>query len=156
MVNVYNDCSKGVGGNVDLMIGDQVAWETYWGSLQNQERYIVSDQRTIDILGGTDMIKFRGATVIWDQAMPDVETNATVAFANRAAVGTVSASNIWMINSSTMLYVYHSDANFMTTPFITPVGQDASVAEILWMGGLAVNNRRKNGVLYGISQSITS
>lgn len=37
-----------------------------------------------------------------------------------------------------------------------PENQDATVAQILWMGALGVNNRRKNGVLYGISKSITA
>ena len=156
MVRVYDNCAKGVGGPPDMLLGDQIAWETYWASLANNERYIVTDKRIIDILGGTDMIKFRSAVFIWDEAMPDTETNATVAFGNRAAVGTFTVSTILFLNSDTMLYVVHSDADFMTTPFVTPVGQDASVAEVLWMGALATNNRRKNGQLYGIAQNITS
>jgi hypothetical protein len=39
---------------------------------------------------------------------------------------------------------------------VRPENQDARVSQILWMGALGVNNRRKNGVLYGISRSITS
>ena len=65
-------------------------------------------------------------------------------------------STVFLINSSTFEYIVDTETDFITTPFIRPVGQDARVAEILWMGAVGVNNRRKNGVLYGISRSIVS
>lgn len=152
MSQVYNNCSKGIGGPPDLMLGDQRAWEIYWNGLRNQERYVIDNQKTIDILGGSDALKFRGATFIWDEVVPDVETNAEVV----DAIGTVSASNIWYINSETLEWVVDSMTDFITTPFLQPVGQDARVAMILWMGALTCNNRRKNGVLYGIDQTIAA
>ena len=156
MNNLYNDCSKGAGGFPDLMLGDQVAWEQYFNSLQNQERYQVVDKRIVDVLGGMnggdDLLKFRGATFIWDEVVPDVDRSAEVV----DGVGTPTTSNIWMINSETIDYVVDSETDFITTPFITPVGQDATVAEILWMGALGVNNRRKNGTLYSIVPTIVS
>ena len=156
MNNIYNDCSKGAGGFPDLMLGDQVAWEQYFNSLQNQERYMVTDKRVIDVLGGMnggdDLLKFRGATFIWDEVVPDVDRSAEVV----DGVGTVTTSNIWFINSETFEYIVDSETDFITTPFITPVGQDATVAEILWMGALGVNNRRKNGTLYSIVRTIVS
>ena len=154
--NLYNDCSKGMGGSPDLLLGDQVAWEIYFNSLQNQERYMVTDQRVIDVLGGpggnTDLIKFRGATFIWDEVVPDTETAANLI----DSIGTITVSNVFMINSASMEYIVDSETDFITTPFIRPVGQDARVAEILWMGALGVNNRRKNGVLYGILRTIAA
>lgn len=152
MSNQYNDCSKGVGGSPDLMLGDQVSWEQYYNGLHSQERYVVDSKRTIDILGGADAVKFRQATFIWDEVVPDVETNAEVV----DAIGTVTASNIWFLNTSTMEFVTDAQTDFITTPFVRPENQDARVAQILWMGALGVNNRRKNGVLYGISRSIVS
>lgn len=154
--NLYNDCSKGAGGFPDLLLGDQVAWEQYFNSLQNQERYIVTDKRIIDVLGGPnggdDLLRFRGATFIWDEVVPDVETNAEVV----DAIGTVSASNVWMINSKTIEYIVDEETDFITTPMVRPENQDARVGQILWMGALCTNNRRKNGVLYGISRSIVA
>jgi len=153
---VYNDCSRGAGGNPDLVLGDQRMWEQYFNGLQNQERYVVTDQRIIDVLGGAgeDMLKLRGATFIWDEVVPDVETNAEVV----DAIGTVGASGgtVFMVNSESMEYVRDAQTDFITTPFVRPVGQDARVAQILWMGAMGTNNRRKNGVLYGISRSIVS
>lgn len=150
---LYNNCSKGVGGNPDLCLSDQSAWEQYWSSLQQQERYMVTDQRMIDVLGGSDMLKFRGSIWVWDEVTPDTETNATVAFANQAAVGTHTVGTVFMINSKSMEYIVDSQTDFITTPFVRPENQDAKVAQILWMGCLGVNNRRKNGVLYGISKT---
>ena len=91
MNNIYNSCLKGVGGNVDLMIGDQVAWETYWGSLGSLERFTTRDQKSpaYDILGGTDNLAFRGATFIWDENVPDVQTTAEVI----DGIGTVSITS---------------------------------------------------------------
>lgn len=152
MNKVYDNCSKGIMGVPDLLLGDQIAWETYWGALTSLERYVITDARVVDVLGGTDALKFRKAATIWDEVVPDVETNAEVV----DGIGSVSASNFWFINSDTMEFISDSETDFINTPFVRPENQDARVAQILWMGASAVNNRRKNGVLYGISQSITS
>jgi hypothetical protein len=106
----------------------------------------------VNVLGGADAIKFRNAAFIWDEVVPDVETNAEVV----DAIGTVTVSNVHMLNSETFEWVVDSETDFITTPFVRPQDQDARVGQILWMGALGVNNRRKNGVLYGISRSIVS
>ncbi len=153
----YNRCSRGVGGAPDLMVSDQIGWETYWLSLTVNERYIIDNKKTLDILGGSDALKFRGATWFWDEVVPDVETNATVvAIGNSPATGTDTLSTVFFINSASFDFIVESDTDMDTTPFLRPENQDASVAQILWMGQVGVNNRRKNGVLSGISRSITS
>lgn len=150
--HLYNDCSKGVGGVPDLMLSDQIAWETYWLSLQSQERYVISDARTVDILGGSDALKFRKAAWIWDEVVPDVETTANPI----DAIGTVTTSNVHMLNTDFIEFYSDSQTDFITTPFVRPENQDARVAQILWMGALGVSNRRKHGVCYGIAQNIAS
>jgi hypothetical protein len=149
-VALYNDCSKGAGGSPDLIIDDQRTWEQYWNGLSNQERYVVTDQRTIDILGGTDMLKFRGAVRVWDEVVPDVETNAEVV----DAIGTFTLGTSFYINSQAMEWIVDSQTDFITTPFVHPVGQDARVAEILWMGAMGINNRRKLGVMKSIQRTL--
>jgi hypothetical protein len=152
MDNLYNTCSRGQGGSPDLIISDQQYWETYHMGLQNQERYVVSDQRVIDVLGGSDALKFRGATIIWDEVVPDVATNAEVV----SGVGTFLKSTAYFINSETWEFITDGETDFITTPFVRPQDQDAKVAQILWMGATAVNNRRKNGVHGNVSLTITS
>lgn len=148
-VSLYNDCSKGAGGSPDLIIDDQRTWEQYWNGLSNQERYVVTDQKTIDILGGSDMLKFRGAVRVWDEVVPDVETNAEVV----DGIGTFTAGTSFFINSNAMEYIVDSQTDWITTPFVHPVGQDARVSEMLWMGAIGVNNRRKLGVMKGIQRT---
>lgn len=152
MNQVYNDCSKGIGGGPNLLLGDQRSWEQYWNSLQSQERYIIDNPRIVDVLGGSEALKFRGGTFIWDEVVPDVETNADIV----DGVGTVTASTIWFLNTEYWWYLVDMETDFVTTPFLRPENQDASVAQILWMGATAVSNRRKQGVLYGIARNIVS
>lgn len=152
MGQTYNDCSRGTGGPPDLLLAEQRIWEQYHMGLANQERYIVDDKRTVDILGGSDALKFRGAVLIWDEVVPDTETNAEVV----DGIGTLTVGTIFFINSMAMEYIVDSATDFITTPFVRPDNADARTAQMLWMGAMGVNNRRKLGVLYGISRSIVA
>jgi hypothetical protein len=152
MNTMYNNCSKGVGGPPDLVLSDQTGWETYWASLVGQERYIINDKKTLDILGGSDALKFRNAMIIWDEAVPDPKTNADTV----DGIGTHTLSAMYFINTDFFEFISEASTDFITTPFVRPENQDARVAQILWMGALGVSNRRKHGVLMGISKSITS
>ena len=149
-VGIYNDCSKGAGGSPDLILDDQRTWEQYWNGLSNQERYVVTDQRTIDILGGSDALKFRGAVRVWDEVVPDVETNAEIV----DAVGTFTLGTSYYLNSNAMEWIVDSQTDWISTPFVHPVGQDARVSEMLWMGALGINNRRKLGVMKSIQRTL--
>lgn len=150
--NLYNTCSKGVGGHTDLIITDQAGWETIWGAYSSLERYIIDDKKTVDVLGGSDALKFRGSALIWDETVPDTETNAEVV----DSVGAVTLSSYFLINSESFDYIVESECDFNTTPFVRPENQLASTALIHWMGMVGVNQRRKNGVMYGTTQGLTS
>lgn len=160
MNRTFDNCSKGTGGSPDLLVGDQIAWEEYWLALENREQIIVTDKRTLDVLGGSDALRFRGSVFIWDEMVPDPETPYNpvdaVGTAGIQHGGSATASTIYFTNSEALEYVVESDTDFDTTPFMRPENQDASVAQILWMGAVCTNNRRKLGLLYGISQAITS
>lgn len=160
MNRTYNNCSKGTSGVPDFMVGDQVAWEEYWLSLTQNERYMVDDKKTLDVLGGSDALKFRGAVFVWDEVMPDPSTPYNPVDATGTAPiqhgGSATFSNIYFVNSESVDWVTDSQTDFITTDFVRPENQDAKVAQVLWMGAVGVNNRRKNGILYEISQAITS
>lgn len=154
MNRVYNDCSRGIGGSPDAILTRQIAWETYFNALQSQERYV--NTKAIDVFAGADgskdTIMFRGATMVWDEVVPDTETT----FETLDNIGTDTVDSMFFLNSEAWEWVVDSETDFITTPFVRPENQDARVAQILWMGAIGINSRRKNGVLYGISQSITS
>ena len=148
----YDNCSKGVGGEPDLMLGTQEAWETLWLALAQNDRYIRTDKSTVDILGGSSTLAFRGAAFIWDEVCPDPVTPYNPV----DGTGTNSKATIYFINSDALSFVTDSATDFITTDFVRPENQDAKVAQILWMGALTVNNRRKLGVLGNVSKTITS
>ena len=152
MNQVYNNCTKGTAGAPDLLLGTQAAWETYWLSLQNNERYIINEKKTVDILGGSDALAFRSAALIWDEVVPDPDTSYNPV----DAVGTDTHATIYFINSQAMSFVTDSETDFITTDFVRPENQDAKVAQVMWMGATTVNNRRKLGVLSSIVKTIVS
>jgi len=152
MNQLYDDCMRGTGGAIDLILADQRAWEQYWNGLQNQERYIVDNPRILNVLGGSEGLKFRAATYIWDEVVPDPDTNSDVI----DGIGTLSNSTEYFLNTETWRYIVDQATDFITSPFVRPENQDARVAQILWMGAIGINNRRKNGVRSSISRSIVS
>lgn len=148
----YNLCSRGSGGSPDLLLGDVTSWENYWAGLEGKEQYVMTAPRVVDILGASSALAFRGAAFIWDEVVPDTYNGGDVI----DAVGSRTEGNIFFLNTDTLYFISDAQTDFVTTDFIKPVGQNAKVAEILWMGFLGVNNRRKNGLLDSIQWAITS
>lgn len=58
------------------------------------------------------------------------------------------------LNLDFLELVIDSQTDFITTPFVRPENQDAKVAQILFMGNLTCSNRRKQGMIYGITGGI--
>lgn len=139
---MYNFCGRGSGGFPNLLVGDQVSYETYENALDTQVRY--TNTKLADM--GFDNLKIRGATFIWDEVIPDVDTGTTA----------ITLGTIFFLNLNTIKLVIDSETDIVTTPFIEAENQTAKVAKILFMGNMTCNNLRKNGVLYAISQSIVS
>ena len=63
------------------------------------------------------------------------------------------SGNMYMLNGSHIMMFVHAKANMAMTDegFQKPIDQDALVAQILFQGNIAVNNRRKLGKLTGIT-----
>lgn len=152
--HLYNNCSRGVMGSPDLLLGSQVAYEQYWNALANQERYVVTNPKVVDILGGEEALAFKKAVFVWDEVVPDVGTNGILL---DGGIGLSSSElqkdTVYMVNSETMEWVYDAQTNFITTPMVRPENQDARTGQILYMGIAGCNNRRKNGVLYNIQHT---
>jgi len=48
------------------------------------------------------------------------------------------------------------ETNFAPTPFIKPENQDAKTAHILWLGAIGLSNRRKQGIMGKIDETIAA
>jgi len=142
LYRMYNFCGRGSGGAPNLVVADQVAFETYSNALDTQVRY--SNTQMADM--GFDTIKLRGATMVWDELVPDIDSG-TVA---------ITKGTAFFVNTNFYHLIIDSETDVVTTPFVEPENQTAKTAKILFMGNAGVSNRRKLGVAYGISQTIAS
>jgi len=157
LYKLYNDCSKGDDqSSPDIALGGQVAFETYHNALQTQERYV--DMKTVNLLNGAENLKIKGAVFIWDELVPDTETNAILDSDGKGtAIGTLTVDTVFMINSDTVELIVDKESNYAQSDFVRPENQvGVSTSIIDWMGAHTVNNKRKNGVLYGIAKNIVA
>ncbi len=139
--NLYNQCSKGIGGKPNLHFVDQQVFELYVAALRNQNRF--TDYTKADI--PFENVAFHGQPVTWDEFVPDAQ-NGTITSIPVAASGT------WYMLNTDMFYMNtFPGCDFTPGPFVKPENQDAKVSTILWHGGTGVSNRRKHGVMGAIA-----
>jgi hypothetical protein len=139
---MYNYCSRNSGGSPDLVLMDQVSYETYENALDANLRY--TNTKMADM--GFDTIKLRGATCIWDEKVPDVYTGTAA----------ITKGTAFFINTEFYKLVIDSETDIITTPFVEPENQTVKTAKILFMGNATCSNLNKNGVLEGIAQDIAA
>jgi len=139
---MYNYCSRGSGGSPDLVIADQISFETYENALDTQVRY--QNTKMADM--GFDTIKVRGATMIWDEKVPDIHAGTT----------TITNGTVFFVNTNFYKLVIDSETDIITTPFVEPENQTAKTAKILFMGNATSSNQRKHGVCFEIAVNIVA
>jgi hypothetical protein len=114
-------------GPVDLILSDQNTYQYYEATLVPAVR--ITDVEMGDL--GFQNLKYK--TCVWT-----FDPNAT-------------AGVIWGINSKAMELVQHSRTQFVLSEWVKPADQDMKVAEVLWMGELTTNNRRKLFEISGVT-----
>lgn len=137
-----NYCARGSGGAPNLIITDQVTYETYENALDANIRW--QNTKMADL--GFDSIKLGGAEIIWDEVVPDVD-NGTASLTDGSA---------FFVNTNFFRLYIDTETNFVTTPFVTPENQTAMVAKVLLMANTCCSNLRKIGVCYAIAQTIVA
>jgi len=149
MVNMYNNCSKSAGGPPDLILMDQGSYELFHFAFFNQYRQISEDQKF-----PFTNFKFMGATVAWDEKIPNV-------FAGTTDTSTTTGGTAYFINTKFFRMKYMSGRDFVMLKdengksFAKPINGDSRVGHMVWTGNICVNNRRKHGVLGKIARSLT-
>lgn len=142
LFRMYNYCGRGSGGSPDLVLFDQISYEIYNNSLDQQVRY--QNTKMADM--GFDTIKLRGATAIWDEKVPDVYTGTAA----------ISKGSAFFVNTNFYKLVIDSETDIITTPFIEPENQTAKTAKVLFMGNATCSNMRKCGCAYDILTTIVA
>ena len=88
---------------------------------------------------------------MWDDRVPDPEYNS-FAGANYNNSNWADGA-IYLLNTKFLgLYVL-GGRDWKWGSWEKPVDQDAKVNTCLWAGQLAVSNRRKHGVIYGVTDA---
>lgn len=144
----YNRCTIGAGGSPDLIISDQLSYESYEGALDTRSRIVNESDGPVS--AGFTSIKFKGADMVWDEMIPDLDGGYVYSSSSW------STGTMFFLNLEFLELVMDSETDFITTPFVRPENQDAKVAQILAMMNLTCTNRRKLGVLYGIPVPVTA
>ncbi len=147
---MYNYCSRGSGGSPDLCVATQEVYEEYENSLDDKIRY--SNTKMADM--GFDTIKIKGATMLWDEQVPNIDDGYEPSHASYATSG--KQGSAFFINTKFYKLIIDSQTDLITTPFMEPENQTVKTAKILFMGNAAVFNMRKHGVCYAISCAIAS
>src|SRR6267142_3646947 len=114
-------------GPADFIISDRTSYEAYEATIVPQLR--LSDTKKGDL--GFENFTYKSAVWTFDPV---------------AASGV-----IFMLNSRCLELVQHSRTQFTLSEWTKPATQDLKVAQILWMGELTTNNRRKMAYLTGVT-----
>lgn len=147
--NMHNLCSKGGGGAdgaPDWHITDQYTFELYESALAAAHQNPSYTNADIPFQN----VSFKGKPVVWDETIPDIKNGDTTVGSN-ADVGTW-----YMLNSKFLGVTVDSQNNFSVGDFVKPENQDAKTALVQWYGTHWTTNRRKQGVLFGISTNTAS
>lgn len=114
-------------GPADLLLSDRTSYEAYESVLVPAVR--LSDTKMGDL--GFSNLKYKEATWTFD-------TNAI-------------SGDIFLLNSGSLELVQHKNRLFTMSEWVKPADQDLKTAQVFWAGELTTNNRRKHGVLTGVT-----
>jgi len=146
--NLNNTCSRGGGaakGTPDFHLTNQTTFELYESALADKFRNPSYESGDIPFQN----VAFKGKPVVWDEYVADAK--------NADLTPTGSDAGTWyMLNSNYLGVSFDKEHNFSVGDFVNPENQDAKTALILWYGVHWASNRRKLGVLGGITTTISS
>lgn len=114
-------------GPADLILSDRAGYEAYESVLVPAVR--LSDTKMGDL--GFSNLKYKEATWTFD-------VNAIAGY-------------IFMLNSGSLELIQHKNRLFSMSEWVKPVDQDLKSAQVYWAGELTTNNRRKHGLLTGVT-----
>jgi hypothetical protein len=155
IANLYNQCArggaKGKRKSPDLILCDQVYYETYMAAGRAKGQIMLVNEPVVNLgFGGA---KYLGATLMWDEYVPDVTTGTANTAPNSYSY---TYSSAWFINSEFLEFVVCKGQDFTIGPFIQPENQKAKTSIIYLMGEITCSNRAKQGIHRTVSQSLAA
>lgn len=157
--NMYNQCALGVGGPPNLILMDQVTYELFVMAFFFRYRVMPGDVPTDFPF---EAKKFKNAVVVMDDKVPDAENDAAPTSKNVGGYSSgLTVGTAYFLNTKFFKLRYHPDRDWEMLEdengkkFAKPINGDSRVGHVAWMGNLTCNNRRKQGMLYGIARTLT-
>jgi len=127
---MFHSCSRGMRRfPPNLVITTQSIFELYENSMVQNIRYTTLGEGDVSF----EAILFSGKPMVWD--------------------ADCTAGYMYFLNTKFLYLVFDTEANFTPTPFQSPYNQDAVGNHILAMGNLVCSQARKQGLIYGITES---
>jgi hypothetical protein len=143
MDRMHNTTSIGNGGKAaNLILVDQTTFELWRSAYYRQYRATADSDNNYPFPN----IKFNNARVVWDEKVPD---------AYSGTLATTTYGSAIFVNTEFLNGYYINDQNFVSTPFVRPHNQNAKTSLVLWMGTIAMSNRRKHGVVGKIPRTLS-
>ncbi len=159
LVNMYNLCSLGTGGQPNLILLDQVSYQLFLHA------YFAVYKTSPDALDGHYPFvgkKFLNAKIVMDDKVPDVYSGtAGTAVGGVVDPTTMTYGSAFFVNTKFFKIRYQEGRDFEMLKdengktFAKPINGDSRVGHVAWMGQTTVNNRRKQGVLGKIARTLT-
>jgi hypothetical protein len=148
---MYNFCSRGADGSgPTIVLGTQAMYECYESAVDERSRLQTTKLGQI----GFDSIKLKGAEMVWDELVPNIDEGYLPSDANFETNNV--AGTAFFVNTAFYKLVIDRETDFVTTPFVEPENQTAKTAKVLFMGNATCSNLAKQGVVYGASHTIAS
>jgi hypothetical protein len=147
MNNLSNSCGLGTGGAPDLFLMDQTTYENFVHS-----HFLKYGPTQGDATFPFENTRFKNALVVMDEKVPDFESGTT----------TYTVGSVLAFNTKFLKIRYIPERNFEMLKdengksFQKPIKGDSRLGHLAWMGQVTTNNRRKQGMGYGIQTTALS
>jgi len=149
MQELWVACSLGTGGTPKLICMDPTTYNVFLFAQYTRYRQTVAEVPNYPF----EATKYKTAIVVMDEKIPDYKNNV---------VSYATAGSMVMINPAFMKLRYDSSLNFewlkddAGKSFAKPVNGDSRVGHMAWRGQLTINNRKKQGIGFGIPRSLVA
>lgn len=143
MQTMYMNVSKGTGGTPTHLITSAEAYAAYERGMNTKVRYTQDDTASV----GFESIKYKGAKLLWDEHVPDMDTPYN---SDHASYAPTTKSSMFFLNDKFLELVTLDGKDFAPLGFVRPPNQDASVGTWIFYGQLVCSNRRKQGLIHEV------
>ena len=140
-----NITAKGPGGQPDFGVCDLTTWTKIVAAMETYKRYATSDEKLAGL--GFENVKYLNCSIAPDPYCSDPE--AGLNYDNPPTAGV-----LYMLHSDYVCLYQRSGRDFKPGPMKQAPKQMAKTSLLEWEGQLVTNNRRKLGVLFGITKAV--